>query len=88
MRVVVVGARRARQGIGSFVAEALVDCGCKMVGVVGTSPETVQAAAQPLGVSGYVDLEAAIRRESPNLVAICTPIEVHAEQLRVVADAG
>ena len=88
MRVVVVGARRARQGIGAFVAEALVGCGCEVVGVVGTTPETVHSAAQPLNANGYLDLAEALASEKPDLVAICSPIEAHAEQLRIVADAG
>lgn len=88
MRVVIAGARRARQGIGAHVADAFVACGCELAGVVGTTPETVQEAAAPLGVPGYTDLDEAIREESPDLVAICTPIEAHAAQLKAVAAAG
>jgi len=88
MRVVVAGARRARQGIGAFVAEAFVEAGCEVAGVVGTTPETAHAAAAPLGASGYLDLKEAIEAENPGLVAICTPIETHAELLRIVADAS
>lgn len=88
MRIVIAGARRARQGIGAFVARAFVECGCEIAGVVGTSPETVQEAAAPLGVPGYTELDEAIREQSPDLVALCTPIEAHAAQLRTVADAG
>ncbi|MHC4937670.1 MAG: Gfo/Idh/MocA family protein [Planctomycetota bacterium] len=87
MRVVVVGARRARQGIGAFVAEAFVGCGCEVAGVVGTTPETVHAAAAPLDANGYLDLEEAIDSERPDLVALCSPIEAHARQLRIVAEA-
>ncbi|MHC4410614.1 MAG: Gfo/Idh/MocA family oxidoreductase, partial [Planctomycetota bacterium] len=81
MRVVVVGARRARQGIGAFVAEALVGCGCEVGGVVGTTPETVHSAAQPLNANGYLDLAEALASDKPDLVAICSPIEAHAELL-------
>ncbi len=88
MRVVVAGARRARQGIGAFVAQALVDEGCEIVGVVGRSPETAADAAKPLNSTPYTDLREAIDDQQPELVFIGTPIEVHAEQLKIVASAG
>jgi len=47
MRVVVAGARRARQGIGAFVAEAFLQAGCEVAGVVGTTPEIALAANLP-----------------------------------------
>jgi len=87
MRVVVAGARRARQGIGAFVAQALVDEGCEIVGVVGRTPETAADAARPLDATPYTDLRQAIEQEQPELVFIGTPIEVHAEQLKIVASA-
>ncbi|MEM8883436.1 MAG: Gfo/Idh/MocA family oxidoreductase [Planctomycetota bacterium] len=88
MRAVIAGARRARQGIGAFVGQALVDAGCDVTGVVGTTAETAQAAAAPLEANAYLDLVEAIAKETPALVAICTPIEAHEAQLRIVADAG
>jgi hypothetical protein len=85
---VVVGARRARQGIGQYVTNALAVAGCEIAAVVGTTPETVQQAAEPLGTRGYTDVQEAIARERPDLVALCTPIETHREQLSIVAAAG
>lgn len=88
MQVVIAGARRARHGIGAFVAQALLDEGCDIVGVVGTTPETAERAANPLGASAHTDLREALENHQPDLVFIGTPIEVHAEQLAIVAAAG
>ena len=47
-RVVVIGARRRRQGIGEFVAQYFAECGAEICGLVGTSPETVEQAVHSL----------------------------------------
>ncbi len=88
MKAVVIGARRARQGIGAFVGQALLDAGCELVGVVGTSPETVREPAEAFATRGYLDLADALKTERPDFVAICSPIEFHREHLELVADAG
>jgi hypothetical protein len=88
MRVIVAGARRARQGIGAFVAQALVDAGCEVVGVVGRTDETSADAARALNSTPYTDLREAIEKQQPELVFIGTPIALHAEQLAIVAAAG
>jgi hypothetical protein len=87
MKALVIGARRARQGIGAFVAQALIDAGCELVGVVGTSPGTVREPAAFFDVPGYVEVSEALRTEQPDLVAICSPIGFHREQLELVANA-
>ena len=88
MKAVVIGARRARQGIGAFVAQALIDAGCELVGVVGTSAGTVREPAQRFGTRGFVQVSEALDATAPDLVAICSPIEAHREQLEIVARAG
>jgi len=88
VRALVIGARRARQGIGLFVARALLGAGCKLVGVVGTSHETVREPAETFGVRGFLDVWEAIQTGKPDIVAICSPIEVHREQLELVGNAG
>jgi len=93
-RVVVVGARRARQGIGPFVAEAFARHGAPVCAVVGTTPATATAARDALveRVGGecraYTELEQALVSERPDIVAICTPVERHREQLEAVACHG
>ncbi len=94
LRVIVVGARRARQGIGEFVARSLHIAGARVVGIVGTRTESVEQTRIDLrdryGIDaiGYTRLDAAIDAERPDAVAICSPYEFHREQLDAVAGAG
>ena len=80
LKAVVIGARRARQGIGEFVAAALHREGVRVSGVVGTGNATANEAKKTLhekyemSCAGYASLSDALRREKPDLVAICSPI--------------
>jgi len=92
-RVLVIGARRRRQGLGAYVAKAFHDAGCDVCAVVGTSNESAAAAADELrpaeiAAKPYVDLRDALREQQPAIVAICSPFRVHREQLELVAEAG
>jgi hypothetical protein len=93
-RIVIVGARRRRQGIGEFVARAFHRAGVEVAGIVGTSETTVREAQQTLQEqyhvrpSGYTSLETALVQERPDIVAICSPYRIHREQLEIVAPAG
>ena len=88
MRVAVVGARRAEQGIGQFVARDLAALGAEVVAIVGTSEETIATAAADLKrlydleVRGYRDVETMLTRETLDAVAICSPQQFHAEQMQ------
>lgn len=92
--IVIAGARSVRQGTGPFIAAALQKAGAHISGIVGTSVESVQLAEHELALRhgittrGYTDLRAAIAAETPDVVALCTPWQVHAEQLAIVAEAG
>jgi len=92
--VAIIGARRRRQGLGPFVADHLVAAGADVVGIVGTSVETVAAAASELHsrcgltVAGATSLAALLELQPLDAVAILTPAETHAEQLRAALDAG
>ncbi len=92
--IVLVGARSHRQGTGPFIAAGLQAAGACIQGIVGTSNDTVQQALAGLqadwGIAtlGYTDLQAAMEREQPLAVAICSPWRFHAGQLRQVAAAG
>lgn len=94
INIVLAGARSVRQGTGPFIAAALHKAGARITGIVGTTPASVQQAehelAQRHGITarGYTDLATAIATEQPDVVAICTPWQVHAEQLAIVAAAG
>ena len=94
INIVLAGARSVRQGTGPFIAAALQKAGARITGIVGTTSTSVQQAehelAQRPGIStrGYTDLRAAIATEKPDVVALCTPWQVHAEQLAIVAEAG
>ena len=89
-RVVVIGARRRRQGIGPFVARSFHSEGAELVGVVGTTDVSAREAARELADCGahprpYGDLETALVQEEPDIVAICSPYAAHARQLKTVA---
>lgn len=94
LTAVVVGARRARQGIGEFVARFLHQEGVAVRAVVGTREETVTQAQKALyekhemSCAGYTSLEEALEQVRPDLVAICSPIEAHVAHLEAAAAAG
>lgn len=93
-KIIIVGARRRRQGIGEFLANAFVEAGAEIVAVVGTSPETAALAQANLieqfGIqcTAYDSLAIALAKESADIVAICTPFEAHLQQLELVLAAG
>ena len=90
-RVLVIGARRRRQGIGGFVAEKFHLCGAEICAIVGTSVESTETARRELKGRGvpcggvYTELEEAIESSQPDIVAVCTPHEHHFDALRTVA---
>jgi len=93
-RIIVVGARVARQGTGPFIAGALGKLGAVVCAIVGTRTSSVQQAQQALlseydiHCRTYVDLPAALESEKPDAVVICSPYEFHSDQLLQVARAG
>jgi len=93
-KVIIVGARRRRQGIGEFLASAFSNAGAEVTAVVGTTPETAGLAQANLlaqyGIkcTAYSSLAIALEKETPDIVALCTPFESHLEQLQLVLAAG
>ncbi|MCA8920720.1 MAG: Gfo/Idh/MocA family oxidoreductase [Planctomycetes bacterium] len=89
-----MGARRERQGTGEFVARELERAGCTVCALVGTRPETVEAARADLArrhgieAQGYLDLPSLLAAEAPDVVAICSPPETHLELLELALAAG
>ena len=93
-RVALIGARRARQGLGPFVARDLHAAGAQVSGFLTTRPESSAQAAlsrrAQAGVEarGYLDLEELIDHERPDALAILSPAQTHAGILRSAARAG
>lgn len=91
--VAVIGARRVRQGTGEFVARELAQRGWRVPAIVGTTPESVEAARAGLrerhGIDarGYTSLAALLEREAVDAVAICSPHEAHLAQLELALEA-
>jgi predicted dehydrogenase len=91
---IVVGARTQRQGTGPFIAAGLAAAGVQVSGIVGTSEASVQSAREglqrdwQLAPQGFTSLERAIADLQPDAVAVCSPWQFHAEQLRATASAG
>lgn len=91
---IVVGARTRRQGTGPFIAAGLAAAGLAVRGIVGTSAASVAEARQQLAASrglqtaGFTSIESALEATAAEVVAICSPWQVHREQLLQVAAAG
>lgn len=93
-RVAVVGARRARQGLGPFVSRELVASGAELCAVLGTTQATAGAAAQALStelrrdVPAYTELAALLDEARPDALAILTPHATHEAFLDAALGAG
>ena len=93
-RVLIVGARRRKQGLGEFIAQYFHEQGAEICGIVGTSSASVEEAAshlqQQYGIAtrGYTDLATAINQTNPTVVVIASPTGVHRQHLDTVAASG
>ncbi len=93
-RVAIVGARRQRQGTGAYVAREFANCGGDVRAIVGTTPATIAVARADLkaryGIEceGYSSLTALLEAQPIDVVAICSPAEVHLQDLKVAVEAG
>jgi len=89
--VAVVGARRVRQGIGEFVARGFQKAGADVRAVCASSPATAAAAARTLRESHGIEaapfdsVERMLREAPVDVVAICSPVELHAEHLEIAS---
>jgi len=94
LRVAVVGARRVRNGTGSWVARGFARAWCEVVAVVGTSGETAARARDELAARdglrprAYDDTETMLAREAPDVVAVCSPTPAHADTLERLVEHG
>lgn len=93
-RVALIGARRARQGLGPFVARDLEAAGLEVCGFLATSAATRDEAAaqlaQVLGreVPGHLDLDELVAHRAPRALAILSPSETHEGYLDAALERG
>jgi predicted dehydrogenase len=63
--------------------------GARLVGLTSSSQERAAQAAAELGVErGYADLDELLADDAVDVVHVCSPNAVHAEQARAVIDSG
>lgn len=93
-RMAIIGARRARQGLGPFVARDLTRAGCEVTAFCTSNHETAEEAGKQLlslGVKarGFNSAEELLA-ETLDLdgVAILSPTACHAEHLALALEAG
>lgn len=92
-RIAIVGARRARQGLGPFIARSLRAAGAELVGILGTSEASNAVALADLqryaGVRppAVIDLDALAATE-PDVLAILSPALTHAAYLDAALARG
>ena len=75
--------------IGPVHVEALLRAGVRVAGIVGSTPEKSQTAAERLGLPrGYASLEEVLADDAVDVVHVATPNRLHYEQCRAVIAAG
>jgi hypothetical protein len=90
-RVAVVGGRRARQGIGEFVARAFARAGARVAAVCtssrATAAEAVVSLRREYGIEaqGFDSVEGMLRAVPVDIVAVCSPFLLHREHLEAAA---
>lgn len=94
VRVGLIGARRARQGLGPFVARELCAAGAEVPCFLSTRAETREQAAAQLArgagvrARGYLRIEAMLDAERLDALAICSPHATHRVHLETALGAG
>lgn len=82
MNVAIIGARRARNGIGEYIANYFQKNGAQVVCVLGTTEDTSSRASWSLGKYGiearpYHDFAEMVSREDLQAVVIASPAHSH-----------
>lgn len=94
VRVGLIGARRARQGLGPFVARELRAAGAEVPCFLSTRAETREEAAAQLArgagvrARGYLRIDAMLEAERLDALAICSPHATHRVHLDTALGAG
>ena len=93
-RVGLIGARRARQGLGPFVARDLLAAGAQVPCFLVMRQESLEPARRQIeqhaGIAprGYTDADAMLEAEALDAVAILSPAETHEAHLARAAERG
>jgi hypothetical protein len=94
IRIGLVGARRARQSLGPYLARFAERSGAFVPAFAGASAAHLQETERSLGaflghpVRGYVGAGALLASESLDALIVATPIEAHEEALEAALQAG
>ncbi|HUL36872.1 MAG TPA: Gfo/Idh/MocA family oxidoreductase [Thermodesulfobacteriota bacterium] len=93
MKISIIGAGRARNGIGEYIGKYFHQLGGKVTSVLGTTEKTSHQASSALRKYGiearpYTDFEEMVGRERPDAVAIASPSSTHYEYLLKSLDSG
>lgn len=94
LRVAVIGARRARQGLGPFIARDLIAAGADLVGLLATTrvscAEALEQCERFAGVrpTAYTDLATLLDSERPQALVICSPHASHFSVLERSLERG
>lgn len=93
MNVAIIGARRAKNGIGEYIANYFQKNGAPVVCVLGTTEDTASSASGSLGKYGirarpYHDFAQMVSREDLQAVAIASPAESHLGLLKASIARG
>lgn len=93
MDIAILGARRARNGIGEYIGKYLEKNGAHVVCVLGTSEATARQASASLGQYGvaarpYHDFSEMIASEKLDAIAIASPARAHHEYLASALEKG
>jgi len=93
LTVVVIGARRVRQGTGPYLALQAARAGANVAGVLGTRPTSARKAVEWLAEQGlrtaaYVDHEHMLAELNPDVVIVASPLGTHRAWLGASLDVG
>jgi len=93
MKVSIIGAGRARNGIGEYIGKYFHRHGGKVTSVLGTTEKTSLQACSALRKYGieahpYTDFDKMVRTERPEVVVIASPSSTHYEYLLKSIDSG
>ncbi len=93
MKVSIIGAGRARNGIGEYIGKYFHQQGGKVTSVLGTTEKTSSQACSALQKYGiearpYTDFNEMVSIEMPDAVVIASPSSTHYEYLLKSIDSG
>ncbi|HXX33942.1 MAG TPA: Gfo/Idh/MocA family oxidoreductase [Thermodesulfobacteriota bacterium] len=93
LSVSIIGAGRARNGIGEYIGKYFHKLGARVTSVLGTTEKTSFRASSALKKYGieahpYTTFEEMVRDEKPDVVVIASPSSTHYEYLLKCVDSG